>query len=165
MSISLGGPEGPGAYGLNRNVNMTVLVAKDNKVVTSLALLDANYRDSEPILASVAKLLGKPEPSFAEISEGLQAERRQRREQAMLQNRIVKLAPNRAVGVIMYRMVHTEANRAENAKRRSEELLKWAGNNKERQAAMKKYCKAVLQGEFEMNDYSREAIKKLAKAD
>ena len=62
----------------------------------------------------------------------------------------------------MFRMLRTEANRSENAKRRSKELLEWAGENKERQAALKKYCKAVLAGDIDTDQYSRNALEKLA---
>ncbi len=74
---------------------------------------------------------------------------------------VVKLAPNPELGRIMHRMFYTEGNRSENAKRRSKEMLEWAGENKERQAALKKYCKAVLAGDFEINQYGRRALEKL----
>ena len=38
VTISLDGKEGPGAYGLNRNVTLTILFAKDRKVVSNFAL-------------------------------------------------------------------------------------------------------------------------------
>lgn len=165
VNISVDGPEGPGAYGLNRNVTMTALIAKDHRVVKSFALLDPNFRDTEQILTSVAKSLGQPSPSFEAIQSAVLAERRQRRARTRAQAPIVKLAPNPELGAIMYNMIRTEGNRAENARRRSEELLKWAKDNRERQLAIKTYCKAILQGEFEMGEYSRAAIKKLAHLD
>lgn len=44
MSISVDGPEGPGRFGLNRKVDMTVLIAKNNVVVENLALVGRTTR-------------------------------------------------------------------------------------------------------------------------
>ena len=162
LSISLDGPEGPGEYGLNRNATMTVLLAKDNKVIKSFAFEDPSGRDSEPVLAALGKTLGKTAPKFTEIRESIRAERRARQEKELAKSPIVKLAPNTDVGLIMLRMIQTEGNKSENAKRRTKELLAWAGDNTERQAALKKYCKAILAGEFVRDDYAQSAIQKLA---
>ena len=43
IGISLDGLEGPGSYGLNRNVRMTILIAKDNKVI-HLSYVDHDSR-------------------------------------------------------------------------------------------------------------------------
>ncbi len=63
VSICLdGGKAGPATYGLNDKVQITVLVAKDNKVVANFALTDPNANDSAKVIAAVAKLLGKDPP-------------------------------------------------------------------------------------------------------
>ncbi len=63
VSICLdGGKDGPAAYGLNDKVSITVLIAKDNKVVSNFALTDPNGTDSRKVILAVAKVLGKDPP-------------------------------------------------------------------------------------------------------
>lgn len=67
VSISLDGLEGPGNYGLNRKVALTILIAKDNKVVANFAIVQPNETDAPKVLAVVGKLLGKPGPSLEQL--------------------------------------------------------------------------------------------------
>ncbi len=162
VSVSVDGVEGPGYYGLNRNVAMTVLVAKGNKVVNNLVFNAPNNRDLQAIMAAVAKALGKPEPTLAKVQQELRAERQRRQDKRIKASPVFKLAPNEQLGRIMFGMVNARGNRSQNAQRRSQQLLDWAGDSKERKSALKKYCKAVLAGDFRLNQYSRAAIQKLA---
>jgi hypothetical protein len=72
ISISLDGQEGPGNYGLNRKVTLTILAAKDNKVVANFAIVQPNETDAPKILAEMAKLMGKQPPSLEELRKELQ---------------------------------------------------------------------------------------------
>lgn len=65
--IALGGAEGPGNYGLNRNVTLTILAANEGKVTTNFAIVQPNETDAPRVLAAVAKLVGKPAPTAEEI--------------------------------------------------------------------------------------------------
>jgi hypothetical protein len=76
VSIALDGLEGPGNYGLNRKVTLTVLVAKANKVIANHAIVQPNETDSPKILADVAKMLGKEAPTAEQIQSALGAGRR-----------------------------------------------------------------------------------------
>lgn len=163
VSLSADGAEGPGFYGLNRNVSgMTVLVAKENKVVDNLVFQAPNNRDLQTIMTAVAKALGEPEPTLAEVQQELRAERQRRAEERIKASPIYKLAPSEEPGRIMFRIVNGRGNRSQIAQRGSQQLLDWAGDNKERKTELKKYCQAVLAGDFELDRYSREAIQKLA---
>ena len=58
-SVSKEGKEGPGAYGLNRNVHLTVLVGKNNKVTANFALTQPNLpTDGGKILKALVDVLG-----------------------------------------------------------------------------------------------------------
>ena len=57
-AVSLDGEEGPGAYALNKQAAVTVIVAKDRKVVANLTLVQPGLTDSPKIIAEVAKLVG-----------------------------------------------------------------------------------------------------------
>jgi hypothetical protein len=67
IGISLDGAEGPGNYGLNRKVTLTVLVAKGNKVVANFAIVQPNETDAPKVLAAIAKVMGKQPPTVEEL--------------------------------------------------------------------------------------------------
>jgi hypothetical protein len=69
VAISLDGAEGPGAYGLNRNAGLTVLVAEKNQVAANFALVQPATTDGPPILAQVVKLIGGEVPSQEAFDE------------------------------------------------------------------------------------------------
>lgn len=71
--ISLDGREGPGAYGLNRNMQLTILVAKAGKVTANFALVQPSLQvDLPKILEEIVKVAGGKVPKFDEI-EGMPA--------------------------------------------------------------------------------------------
>lgn len=58
--ISVDGKEGPGSYGLNRNVTLTVLVAKDGLVTANFALVQPSIEvDGPKIFQAIADVLGE----------------------------------------------------------------------------------------------------------
>jgi len=59
VGISADGQEGPGAYGLNRKVQMTVLVGKDDKVTANFALVQPSVQaDGPKIGQAIVDVLG-----------------------------------------------------------------------------------------------------------
>lgn len=69
VGISVDGGEGPGSYGLNRNVILTVLVAKEGKVTANFALVQPGDRDAVPILTEVARVLGEQPPTEEDLEQ------------------------------------------------------------------------------------------------
>jgi hypothetical protein len=67
LALSVDGPEGPGNYGLNRHVQMTVLVARKNAATASFALVQPNETDAPKVWAEVVKLIGGPVPTLDEV--------------------------------------------------------------------------------------------------
>ena len=65
--VAMDGAEGPGNYGLNRKVTLTILVAKGDKVTANFAIVQPNETDAPKVLAEVAKLVGRPAPALKEI--------------------------------------------------------------------------------------------------
>ena len=57
MGISLDGKEGPGSYGLNREVMLTILVARDDKVTANFPIVSPNETDAPKIKAAVDEIL------------------------------------------------------------------------------------------------------------
>ena len=69
VTISLAGKEGPGSYGLNRKVTLTIVFAKDHKVVSNVALISPSLQaDMVKILKPVAKVIGGQVPTLADLS-------------------------------------------------------------------------------------------------
>jgi hypothetical protein len=59
VGISMEGAEGPGPYGLNRNVTMTVLVAREGKVTANFALVQPSLpADGPKILKAIWEATG-----------------------------------------------------------------------------------------------------------
>jgi hypothetical protein len=66
VGISIAGVEGPGSYGLNRNVNVTVLVAHKNRVTANFAIVQPSETDAPRILKEVVQLIGGEIPTIPE---------------------------------------------------------------------------------------------------
>src|SRR5262245_15948409 len=69
VSICLEGNAGPAAYGLNEMAAVTVLVAKEGKVVANFAYADPNSTVAKDVIAAVAKALGKEPPKTEESAK------------------------------------------------------------------------------------------------
>lgn len=68
LGLSVDGREGPGAYGLNRNVTLTILVAKENKVTANFALIQPSMQADLPgILDQIVKVAGGTAPRLADL--------------------------------------------------------------------------------------------------
>ena len=58
LGISQEGREGPGSYGLNRNVAQTVIIAKDGKVLHNFAFTQPMLRPDPHVLGAVGEAIG-----------------------------------------------------------------------------------------------------------
>lgn len=68
IGVSVDGREGPGAYGLNRNVTLTVLVAKNNRVTANFALVQPSVQADVPrVLEAVVKQVGGQVPQLSDL--------------------------------------------------------------------------------------------------
>lgn len=91
MGVSLDGKEGPGSYGLNREVMLTILVARDDKVAANFAIVSPNETDAPKIKAAVDEILKVRGPAPTGSAEEL-------REQVMkLQEEVASLREEIAV--------------------------------------------------------------------
>jgi hypothetical protein len=76
ICLSTDGVEGPGAYGLNRKVALTVLIADKNKVTANFALIQPSVQADAPKIAKalVDALGGGDVPTLAELGNRLERE-------------------------------------------------------------------------------------------
>ncbi|MFN8739819.1 MAG: hypothetical protein ACK5YR_07860 [Pirellula sp.] len=62
------GVEGPGAYGLNRQVTLTILVGKENKVTANYALVQPSIQADLPkVLKSIVEIAGGEVPDITKL--------------------------------------------------------------------------------------------------
>lgn len=68
--VSVDGREGPGSYGLNRHVMLTILVAKDQTVAANFALVQPSLKvDLPKILESIVRVAGGEMPRIEDLTE------------------------------------------------------------------------------------------------
>ena len=150
LNISLDGLEGPGNYGLNRQVAITILVAKDSKVVANFAIVQPNETDAPKVLAAVAKLLGKPTPTAEEIAQA-GPNRRPAAEANQRDPELTQLMRQ------MIQLTNDEAKVQEIAAA----MKKWAGDNPRKQTQLVDFCKQVLKLGYG-SDAAKKALRRLA---
>jgi hypothetical protein len=64
------GVEGPGAYGLNRQVTLTILVGKENKVTANYALVQPSIQADLPkVLTSIVEIAGGEVPDITKLQQ------------------------------------------------------------------------------------------------
>ncbi|MXV78335.1 hypothetical protein F4X73_16330 [Candidatus Poribacteria bacterium] len=84
------GREGPGSYGLNRNVSQTVLIAKDGKVLHNFAFTQASFYTDPHVLGGVAEALDV-EPTALENLLNKQREIKKKEELQKYQEKVTDL--------------------------------------------------------------------------
>lgn len=66
--VSPDGREGPGSYGLNRQVTLTILVAKEGKVTANFALIQPSLQADLPrVLTAIVQVAGGKVPRLEEL--------------------------------------------------------------------------------------------------
>ena len=134
VSICLEGKEGPAAYGLNDMAAITVLVAKDGKVVANFAYADPNGTVAKEVIAAAAKALGKAPPKDSgEVKGELQPLLRR-----ILAKDIDEAGVNRVVAA----------------------MKKWAGDDADKKKQLQEACRRILRGN-QGNETAQAALKKL----
>ena len=69
VTIAPQGIEGPGAYGLNRKVTLTIVFGDEQKVISNTALIEPSVQaDALKIITHIAKALKVKVPTLAELS-------------------------------------------------------------------------------------------------
>jgi len=86
IGVSKDGRDGPGAYGLNRNVAQTIIIAKDGKVLYNFPFAQPLLYPDPYVLGAIAEVLGEDRETLAKwLIEG-QREAQQMREEQRMRN-------------------------------------------------------------------------------
>jgi hypothetical protein len=136
IGISVDGEEGPGVYGLNRNVSLTVLAGEDGVVTANFALVQPSVQADGPrILARIAELLGREAPSL----EGLLGQDQARAE--MRPARPEETDPRLAE---LLRSVIRKAATAEQVDGASEEVERYVGDHEAARKQLGQIARRIL---------------------
>jgi hypothetical protein len=152
VSISLDGIEGPGNYGLNRKVALTVLVAKEGKVTANFAIVQPNETDAPKVLAAMAKLVGKTAPTLEEITKEIGGRPKAGKDG--------KPSPSPELATLMRRMIQKDNDEA-TVRKIAEEMVRWAGDDAKRRAELAEYCGRVARLGYG-TEAAQAALKRLA---
>jgi hypothetical protein len=155
VGISPDGKEGPGAYGLNRNVTLTILVGKDNKVTANFALVQPSMQADLPkILDAVVAVAGGKAPKLEELPELKE----------MMKARPMKEADPK-IAMLMRALIQKKAT-DEEVDKLAAEIEKYAKENEAARREFGRIAKAVTEG-GKLENYgtakAQEYLKKWAK--
>jgi hypothetical protein len=67
LAISVDGEEGPGAWGLHRGVELTIITGKEGKATANFALVQPSDTDAAKVFDAVVAMVGGKAPSVAEL--------------------------------------------------------------------------------------------------
>lgn len=145
--ISLDGLEGPGNYGLNRKVTLTILLADGRKTVNNFAIVQPNETDAPKILEAMGKLMKQKEiPTLAKL-----------RQELGMGGRPGQMNPE--LTALMRQMIQKN-NTPDQVKKISNDLTKWAGDNPQRRNQLRALAQRVIQAGYG-TDEAQAALKKL----
>ena len=144
VGVSVDGGEGPGAYGLNRNVELTILIANENQVTANFALVQPSVTEGPRIAGEFAKLLNQVAPTTAEFDKlaypggGMKARRKMAKKPE---------EPSRPAGEL--RMLMTKVIAADVSESDLRDAVKavdlWVRGNQARRRQLGQMAGAVLQ--------------------
>jgi len=139
VAVSLDGAEGPGSYGLNKQVAVTAIFAKDRRVLYNRAIVQPGASEAQKIIAELVKLVGGQVPSDLWLARG--PSRTGFLTQDVLDQTLAKDPPQLAD--IFARMTPPHANGIA-AQRTAAEIKSWAGANPERRKYLLERIPAVI---------------------
>lgn len=120
IGFSPDGQEGPGSWGLNRNVAMTIVVAREGRVTANFALVQPSVaQDGPKILKAVVEVTGGGEvPDIAEFSN------------QRMERRTADSAPDRQLRALLRPVINKQAAE-EDVVKAAESVEAYLANNPE----------------------------------
>ncbi|MBI1789444.1 MAG: hypothetical protein HYR60_18060 [Acidobacteria bacterium] len=139
VAASIEGVEGPGAYGLNRQVAVTAIVAKDGKVVANHAIVQPGASEAQRIIGDLTPLVWGRVPSDVVLALG--PARRGRITDEMLEKTVAEDPREVAEAFARMSPAHATGLQAQNV---IKDLKRWAGDNAERRRYLAARIPAIL---------------------
>ncbi len=133
VGISVDGAEGPGDYGLNRNVVLTVIAADNNKVAANFALIQpALEADGQKVVDAVSKMLGQETPP--KITQFLP----RRNRDAQTRN---QMSPE--LGTLLRKVINKQAT-VEQVDETAKEIEKYLQEHPEQKSGLGAACRRIV---------------------
>ena len=121
LGISPDGREGPGNYGLNRNVEQTILIAKDGKVLHNFAFTQPTVYADPHVLGAIAQAIGEEPASVAKwLNEAPAEEARPERDRRQMEDKSNRTEELRKQLNTLRETLQRADKRASAAKRKNE---------------------------------------------
>ena len=152
VGVSIDGLEGPGAYGLNRNVELTVLVASRGKVTANFALVQPSLTDAPDIAAALAKLAGKPQPTIEALEALAYPGRAKMARKAKGRDRM-SLYGGRELRPLMRQLI--AAKEPQEIRGAVKAIETWVGETRQRRQQLTRMAGAVLKRDLGSEDVQR----------
>jgi hypothetical protein len=140
VGVALEGVEGPGSYGLNREVAVTALVAKERKVTANFAIIQPGTVDAPRVMTAVARHVGGRVPTAEEI----QAELTKGSGRAVVTMSGGTAEPDPPEMVSMLRSLIQLSNTNERVDQVVGEIRTWAGSDAKRRAAIAQKMTVII---------------------
>lgn len=149
VGVSTDGGEGPGAYGLNRNVELTILVAQDNVVTANFALVQPSVSEAAQIAGEVAKVIDQPPPSEDAMEKWAYPGRAEMRSRPQMRRGDNAANPGAdaqrrsPLRNMMQTLIAADAS-GEQIQQTTDRINQWVGDDQQRRAALSRMSSAVL---------------------
>ena len=140
VGVALEGVEGPGSYGLNREVAVTALVAKERKVTANFAIIQPGTVDAPRVMTAAARHVGGRVPTAEEI----QAELTKGSGRAVVTMSGGTAEPDPPEMVTMLSSLIQLSNTNERVDQVVGELRTWAGSDAKRRAAIAQKMTVII---------------------
>ncbi|MEM8734732.1 MAG: hypothetical protein AAGG44_10945, partial [Planctomycetota bacterium] len=102
-----GGKDGPGSFGLNRDVRMTILVAKDQKILGNFALIQPSVQaDGPKIIQAIADAVGEEPPTLESLLQ--KGRRRMQRGDSAQTDRAMRPAQSAKLTTLLRKMLQAK---------------------------------------------------------
>jgi hypothetical protein len=139
VGVALEGVEGPGTYGLNREVAVTALVAKERVVTANFAIIQPGTVEAPRVMTAAARHVGGHVPTAEEIQAELTA-KSGRAVVTMSGN----AEPDPPEMVTMLRSLIQLSNTNERVDQVVGELRSWAGSDAKRRSAIAQKMTVII---------------------
>lgn len=160
IGISVDGEEGPGTYGLNRNVEQTVIVANKNKVTANFALVQPSVTDAPKIAKQIVKVIGGKAPTLEQMNK-LAYPNQNMRGKKMTRGAQQKPVDPQLGGLL--RRVIQKDNDADQVAKAAAAVEKFVGDSKEHSAQVARIAGVIVNRKYGTDAAQKQAAKWIKK--
>ena len=160
IGISVDGEEGPGAYGLNRNVEQTVIIANKNKVTANFALVQPSVTDAPKIAKQIVKVIGGKAPTQEEMNKLAYPNQKMRGKKMTRGAQQKPVDPQ--LGDLLRRVIQKD-NDADQVAKAAAAVEKFVGDSKEHSAQVARIAGVIVNRKYGTDTAQKQAAEWIEK--